>query len=146
FFFQAEDGIRDFHVTGVQTCALPILNRIAAADVSGAPGRAIYTQLLNERGGIEADVTILHRGEEDFQIVTGSGFGVRDGAWITRALPEGLRLRDVTNTLSVLNICGPKARDVLASVSDAGLSNRAFPFLAAREIVVGHAPVLAVRV
>lgn len=122
------------------------LNRIAAADVSGAPGRAIYTQLLNDRGGIEADVTIQHRGEEDFLIVTGSGFGVRDSTWITRALPEGLRLRDVTNTLAVLNICGPRARDVLASVTDADLSNRAFPFLAAREIGVGHAPAFAVRV
>jgi len=122
------------------------LNRIAAADISGAPGRAIYTQLLNGKGGIEADLTILHRGEEDFLIVTGSGFGVRDGNWIARQLPDGLRLRDVTNALAVLNICGPKAREVLARVSDADLTNAAFPFLSAREIVVGHAPALAVRV
>jgi len=122
------------------------LNRIAAADISGAPGRAIYTQLLNDKGGIEADLTILHRGEEDFLIVTGSGFGVRDGNWITRQLPEGLRLRDVTNAHAVLNICGPQARSVLASVTDADLSNAAFPFLSARDIVVGHAPAFAVRV
>lgn len=122
------------------------LNRIAAAEIAGAPGRAIYTQLLNDRGGIEADLTILHRGEEDFLIVTGSGFGVRDGNWITRQLPEGLRLRDVTNAHAVLNICGPKARAVLAAVTDADLSNAAFPFLSAREITVGHAPALAVRV
>ncbi len=122
------------------------LYRIAAADLSGPPGRAIYSQLLNDRGGIEADVTILHRGEDDFLIVTGSGFGVRDSTWIARHLPEGLALRDVTNAWAVLNLCGPKSRDVLASVTDADLSNAAFPFLAAREIGVGHAPALAVRV
>lgn len=122
------------------------LNRIAAADISGAPGRAIYTQMLNGKGGIEADLTIMHRGEEDFLIVTGSGFGVRDAGWISRQLPEGLRLRDVTNTLAVINICGPKAREVLSAVADADVSNQAFPFLAAREIVVGQAPAFAVRV
>lgn len=133
-----------FELTGPGAQAA--LNRIAAADISGAPGRAIYTQLLNDRGGIEADVTIQHRGAEDFLIVTGSGFGVRDANWITRQLPEGLRLRDVTNAFAVLNICGPKARAVLAAVTEADLSNAAFPFLAARDIVVGQAPALAVRV
>jgi 4-methylaminobutanoate oxidase (formaldehyde-forming) len=122
------------------------LDRIAAGDISGPPGRAIYTQLLNTEGGIEADLTILHRDQEDFLIVTGSGFGVRDSDWITRQLPEGLRLRDVTGSIAVLNICGPKSRDVLGAASDADLSNAAFPFLAAREIVVGHAPAFAVRV
>lgn len=133
-----------FELTGPGAQAA--LNRIAAADISGPPGRAIYTQLLNEKGGIEADVTIQHRGAEDFLIVTGSGFGVRDANWITRQLPERLCLRDVTNAFAVLNICGPKARDVLATVTDADLSNAAFPFLSARDIVLGHAPALAVRV
>jgi 4-methylaminobutanoate oxidase (formaldehyde-forming) len=122
------------------------LNRITAADLSGSPGRAIYTQLLNDRGGIEGDLTILHRGEDDFLIVTGSGFGVRDANWIGRQLPPGLALRDVTNALAVINICGPLSREVLASVTEADLSNAGFPFLAAREITVGMAPAFAVRI
>ncbi|MCB2110868.1 MAG: FAD-dependent oxidoreductase [Defluviimonas sp.] len=122
------------------------LDRIAAAAMPEAPGRAIYTQLLNARGGIEADLTILSRGEDDFLIVTGSGFGVRDAGWIGRQLPKGLALRDVTNAFAVLNLCGPRAREVLAGVTDADISNAAFPFLAARDIAVGMAEALAVRV
>jgi glycine cleavage system aminomethyltransferase T/glycine/D-amino acid oxidase-like deaminating enzyme len=122
------------------------LNRIAAGDLSGEPGRAVYTQLCNDNGGIEADLTFIHVAPDRFMMVTGSGFGIRDSAWVRRHLPEGVTLREITNSYAVINICGPRARDVLQSVSDDDLSNVAFPFLAAREIGVGLAPALAVRV
>ncbi len=122
------------------------LQRIAAGDLSGPPGRAVYTQLCNENGGIEADVTFLHTGPDRFLMVTGSGFGVRDSGWVRRDLPEGVRIEDVTNRYAVINICGPKARAVLAEISDDDVSNAAFPFLAARDIGIGLARALAVRI
>ena len=122
------------------------LQRIAANDLSGAPGKAVYTQLCNEKGGIEADVTLIHTGPDHFYLITGSGFGVRDSGWVARHLPAGVAIGDVTNAFAVLNLVGPRARDILQSVSDDDVSNAAFPFLAARRIDVGHANVLAVRI
>ena len=133
-----------FEITGQGARAA--LNRIAAGDLSGESGRAIYTQLCNEKGGVEADVTLIHAGPERFLLVTGSGFGVRDSAWVRRHLPEGVTMREVTNSLAVINVCGPKARDVLQSLTPTDLSNAGFPFLAAQEIEIGLATALAVRV
>lgn len=126
--------------------AFDALQYIAANDLSGPPGKAVYTQLCNEKGGIEADVTIVHAADELFYLVTGSGFGVRDGHWVSRHLPSGVVLRDVTNRFATINLCGPRARDILQSVSDDDLSNAAFPFLHARRIQVGNAEALAVRI
>lgn len=122
------------------------LQAIAANDLSGAPGKAVYTQLCNEKGGIEADVTIVHTDEDRFLLVTGSGFGVRDGNWVARHLPAGVALRDATNQYATINLCGPRARDILQSVTDDDVSNDALPFLAARRIEVGNATALAVRI
>jgi len=126
--------------------AFAALQRIAANDLSGPPGKAVYTQLCNDKGGIEADVTLLHIRDDLIYLVTGSGFGLRDSNWVARHLPDGVTLRDVTNRLATLNICGPRARDILQGVSDDDLSNEAFPFLTARNIEVGGATVLAVRI
>jgi glycine cleavage system aminomethyltransferase T/glycine/D-amino acid oxidase-like deaminating enzyme len=122
------------------------LQRIAANDLSGPPGKAVYTQLCNEKGGIEADVTLVHIGPDHFYLITGSGFGVRDSGWVAKHLPASVQIREVTNALAVINICGPRSRDILQSVSDTDISNAAFPFFGARRIDVGHAMVLAVRV
>ena len=81
--------------------ALAALNRIAANDLSGPPGKAVYTQLCNDKGGIEADVTIVHSADDLLFVITGSGFGVRDSAWIQRHLPRDSRIqmRDVTECM-----------------------------------------------
>jgi 4-methylaminobutanoate oxidase (formaldehyde-forming) len=133
-----------FEVSG--TGAEAAMQRIAANDLSGASGKAVYTQLCNEKGGIEADVTLVHTDQDRFILVTGAAFGTRDSGWVARHLPEGVTIRDVTNAFAVLNICGPRSREIVQSVSDDDLSNAAFPFLAARRIGVGHAEVLAVRI
>ncbi|MCO5063982.1 MAG: FAD-dependent oxidoreductase [Rhizobiaceae bacterium] len=133
-----------FEISGKH--ALEAMQRIAANELGGAGGRAIYTQLCNDNGGIEADVTILHLAADLLWLITGSGFGVRDRNWIERQLPEGVTVRDITNQYAVINICGPKSRDILQSVSDDDLSNEAFPFLTARRIEVSDATALAVRV
>ena len=134
-----------FELTGPG--AFAAIDRLAANDVS-RPGRAVYTQLCNEAGGIEADLTVVRLAEDRFYIVTGSGFGVRDGGWIRDHLPTdgAARLREATGERAVLNLCGPKARQVLAAASDDDVSNQAFPYLAAREIEIAAAPVLALRV
>ncbi len=126
--------------------AFEALQRIAANDLSGAPGKAVYTQLCNEKGGIEADVTILHVAVDHFYLITGSGFGIRDRNWVSRHLPADVTIRNVTSRFATINLCGPRARDVLQAASDDDLSNAAFPFLTAREIEVGNARALAVRV
>ncbi len=139
-----QSSFSKFEITGEGAEAA--IDTIAAGRVGGEPGRVIYTQMLNDKGGIEADVTFLHVAPGRYLMVTGSGFGIRDGNWLARQLPKGVSLRDVSNAWATLNLCGPRAREVLARVTGADLSNGAFPFLALREIEIGAAPVLAARV
>lgn len=122
------------------------LQRIAANDLDKPPGSCVYTQLCNEAGGIEADLTIMRIGHDRFYIVTGSAFGRRDSNWIERHLTSGARLREVTSERCVINLVGPKARDVLASVTGDDVSNLAFPYLTVRDIEVGLAQVRAARI
>jgi len=126
--------------------AFEALQRIVANDLDKPDGSVIYTQLCNERGGIEADLTVVRLTAEKFYIVTGSGFAVRDGNWIARQLPSGSNFSEVTSSRAVINVQGPRSRDLLSRVTDDDVSNAAFPYLAAREIRVGYAPVLALRV
>ena len=141
-----QSSFAKFEVTG--SGAFAALQRLAANDLDKAPGTATYTQLCNENGGIEADLTIMRLNEDRFYIVTGSGFGVRDGGWIKGHLPDdgSVSFSDVTSALSVINLCGPLSRNVLAAASGDDVSNDALPFLSARNIHIGLAPVLAVRI
>jgi 4-methylaminobutanoate oxidase (formaldehyde-forming) len=111
-------------------------------------GSCVYTQLCNEKGGIEADLTLMRLAENRFYMVTGSAFGVRDASWVRRHLPDdgSAILRDVTPAYAVINIVGPKARDVLAAATLDDVSNSAFPYLSVREIEIGCARVRAARV
>ncbi|SLN49407.1 4-methylaminobutanoate oxidase (formaldehyde-forming) [Roseovarius litorisediminis] len=128
--------------------ALEALQGMAVSNMDKPVGSVIYTQLCNTTGGIEADLTITRLGKDRFYIVTGSGFGVHDSDWIRRALPKdaSVHLIDMTSAKAVINICGPKARDVLQAVSEMDLSNEAFPFGTAKDIIVGAAHVQAVRI
>ena len=91
-------------------------------------------------------MTLIHDGPDHFHLVTGSGFGVRDSGWVAGHLPAGVTIREVTNSFAVINLCGPRARDILQQVADDDVSNAAFPFLAARRIGIGCASALAVRI
>ena len=128
--------------------ALKALDWICANDVSKPVGRLTYTQLLNTRGGIEADLTVARLGEEKFYIVTGTGFRTHDKAWIADHIGEGLdvTLVDVTEKFGTLSLMGPKARDVLAAVTTADVSNAGFPFGHVREIEIAGHMVRALRV
>ncbi len=133
-------------VEGPGACAL--LQMLCDNDVNKPVGTVTYTQMLNPRGGIECDFTVTRIGEELFRIVTGTAFGTHDMDWIRRYLPAdgSVRVRDVTSSLACIGIQGPRARDILSSVCQDDLSNEAFPYMRAREIVVGDVPCLALRV
>ncbi|HVJ11015.1 MAG TPA: FAD-dependent oxidoreductase, partial [Burkholderiales bacterium] len=126
-----------FEVAGKD--AFASLQRVAANDLDKPDGSVIYTQLCNEKGGIEADLTVVRLSKERFYVVTGSGFGVRDGGWLRQ---HGVELKDVTSSRSVINVQGPRSRELLSRLTNDDLG----PYLAAREIRLGYAPVLALRV
>ncbi|MCB1501430.1 MAG: FAD-dependent oxidoreductase [Bauldia sp.] len=133
-----------FELSGPGVAAF--LQGLADNDVDRPVGSCTYTQLCNDKGGIEADLTLMRLAGDLYYGVTGSGFGIRDMGWIARHKPQGVRLREVTSAYAVINVVGPRARDVLEALTDDDLSNAAFPYLTIREIELGHARVRAARV
>ena len=128
--------------------ALRAIQRLTVSNLDRPPGRVTYTQMCNERGGIEADVTVTRLEENHFYIVTGAGFGVHDSDWIRRHLPEdgSASLIEVTSAWAVINLCGPEARNVLQTVAEQDVSSEAFPFGTARNLTVGASPARALRI
>ncbi|HEY2610530.1 MAG TPA: FAD-dependent oxidoreductase [Reyranella sp.] len=124
------------------------LQRLAAGDLDKPQGALVYTQLCNERGGIEADLTFARLDENRFYMVTGSAFGVRDMGWIKKHLPTdgSVTVQELTSARATLNLAGPRSRDILQAVVESDVSNKAFPYMTARELRLGLAPVLALRV
>jgi 4-methylaminobutanoate oxidase (formaldehyde-forming) len=127
--------------------ACRVLNRLCAGDVDVAPGRIVYTHMLNRAGGIETDLTVTRIDTDSFLLISSATTHSRDKAWITRHLPADahVTLTDVTSGHAVLSLQGPNARAILAAVADADLGNDAFPFATSREIDLGYARVRANR-
>jgi heterotetrameric sarcosine oxidase gamma subunit len=127
--------------------ATRVLNQVCANDIDIEPGRVVYTQWLNEAGGIEADVTVTRLSETSFLVVTIAVSQRRDIAWLTRAIPADAHVfvRDVTSGMPMLALMGPKARAVLSETSPEDFSDAAFPFASSREIDLGYARVRASR-
>lgn len=130
------------------TDALALLQRVADNDVDKPIGSAVYTQLLNTNGGVEADLTITRLGEETFWVITGSGFISNDLAWLKMHTQPGeaVEFRDITTEWACLALWGPKARHVLQAVTQEDVSNEKFPYLHAGFIHIGGAKVMAQRV
>jgi 4-methylaminobutanoate oxidase (formaldehyde-forming) len=128
--------------------ALTVLNRVSAANVDVEPGRVVYTQWLNERGGIEADLTVTRLEENRFLVVTGAAPQTRDMAWLRRHTPADAHCvaTDITSGLPMIAVMGPKSRALLEKLSGADLSNAAFPFGTSQEIEIGYARVRASRI
>ena len=128
--------------------ALAFLERVCANRIDRPVGSIVYTQLLDRRGGIQADVTVTRVAETSFQLVTGTAFGNHDAAWLRSHLPDdgSVLLRDVTARRVCFGLWGPRARDILAAVTRDDVTDAGFPFLTARELSVGFVPVLALRV
>ena len=135
-----------FMVTGRDAEAA--LSWMCANDVSKPPGRVVYTQMCNARGGIECDLTVTRLADERYYVVTGTGFVTHDFSWIERNIAEGLdaAISEVTADFTTLSLMGPNARKVLEQVTGADVSNQAFPFATTRGIDIGGAMVQALRV
>lgn len=127
--------------------ALSVLNQVCANEVDVDPGRTVYTQWLNERGGIEADLTVTRVEADEFLIVTSATSQVRDFHWLKSHIlgDAHAHLTDLTSAQAVISIMGPKARDLLASLTDADVSNEAFPFGTSQLINIAYATVRATR-
>jgi len=128
--------------------AARVLGRICANEVDVPIGRIVYTQWLNERGGIEADLTVTREAEDAYLIVTSCATQTRDFSWLCRAIPDDARAIavDVSSAYAVLGLMGPRSRDLLATLTDADLSTAAFPFATSRLIDLGYARVRASRI
>ncbi len=125
-----------------------VLQLICANDVAVEPGGIVYTQWLNDRGGIEADLTVTRLSHEAFLLVTPGATVVRDLAWLRRQMPEDARcvVTEITPMEAVICLMGPKARDVLSGLTSAPLDNDAFPFGTAQTIDLGMTRVRAHRI
>ncbi|AMX94275.1 MULTISPECIES: FAD-dependent oxidoreductase [Mesorhizobium] len=134
-----------YWIEGRDACA--VLNRICANNVDVPAGRVVYTQWLNELGGIEADVTVTRISETAYMVVTIAVSQRRDLAWLKRHIPADAHVfvQDVTSGLPMLALMGPKSRDLLRAVSPDDFSEAAFPFGTSREIDLGYARVRASR-
>ena len=123
-------------IEGPGACAF--LNRVCGAQIDAPVGRLIYTQMLNARGGIEADVTVARLSETAFLMVTPAATLRRDEMWLRKHLGDDLAvITDVTAGEAVICVMGPKAREVMAGCSPNDFSNEAHPFGTWREIEIG---------
>ncbi|HJS30420.1 MAG TPA: FAD-dependent oxidoreductase [Alphaproteobacteria bacterium] len=126
--------------------ACDVLQRLCANDVDVAPGRMVYTAMLNARGGFESDLTVMRLAGDSFLIVTGSGQGTRDADWIRRHIGDAFAtLVDVTSAWTVVSVMGPRTAEILGRVSADDFSDAAFPLGVTREVDVGLARVRAAR-
>ena len=128
--------------------ALALLQQLADNDIDRPVGSVVYTQFLNPRGGIESDLTVTRWADERFRVTTGSNFVASDLGWIRMHQPEDgtVDVRDVTDEFACIGLWGPEARRVLEAVTSSDVSNRAFPYMSAREIAIAGVQVWAQRV
>ncbi len=124
-----------------------LLGHLCANDVDVEAGRLVYTQWLNERGGIESDLTVGRLAEDKFMVITSATAQTRDFHWIRRHIDgQAVTLSDVTSAHAVLGVMGPNSRSLINKISTADLGNEAFPFGHFQEIEIGYAMVRAMRV
>ena len=125
-----------------------VLNRISANNMSVPVGKVVYTQWLNERGGIEADLTVTREALDRYLVVTAAATQTRDFSWLQRNIPADARAMaiDVSSSMAVLGVMGPRSRELLRQLTDADMSPAAFPFGTSQIIDLGYARVRASRI
>ncbi|MBI3084636.1 MAG: FAD-dependent oxidoreductase [candidate division NC10 bacterium] len=128
--------------------ALALLQRLTDNDVSKPVGSVVYTQFLNQRGGIESDLTVSRLAEDHFRVTTGSNFVAGDLGWIRMHVPGdgSVEVKEVTEDWACLGLWGPSAREILQAVTGDDVSNAVFPYMTARTIRVNGSSTLAQRV
>lgn len=124
------------------------LSWICANDVAKPVGSLIYTQLLNDNGCIECDLTVGRVAADEYYLVTGTGFRTHDFSWISRNIPQNLEveLSDITEDWTTLSLMGPDSREVLGQITDADLGNVEFPFGTLQPVRIAGHDVRALRV
>ncbi|HET8927740.1 MAG TPA: FAD-dependent oxidoreductase [Microbacterium sp.] len=133
-----------FDVIGPQ--ALRAVERIIVAQADVPVGKVVYTPVLDERGRFRSDLTVMRLAHDRFRVVTGGAHGMVDLKWFSDRMPDGVLCVDVTSAVSTIGLWGPRAQDVLASLTDADVSPDALPFGTCRLIEIGTLPVLASRI
>jgi len=125
-----------------------ILNRISTNNVSVPIGKITYTQWLNERGTIEADLTVTRLAEDTYMVICSDLAHRHVETWLRRHIPPEAHaaVTDVTSGYAMINLQGPKSRELLSRVTHADISNQAFPYMTMQEIDVHYARALAFRV
>jgi heterotetrameric sarcosine oxidase gamma subunit len=141
-----ETSFAKLEIIGEGACAF--LQRMCGNDIDRPVGSIVYTQLVDRRGGIQADLTVTRLEADRFLLVTGTAYANHDAAWLRSHLPEdgSVAIRDITASRVCYGLWGPNARAILAALTPADVSDAGFPYLTAREITVGHVPLLALRV
>ena len=138
-----------FHLLDVSgSGALDALQHIALAELDVEPGRVVYTPVLDHNGCFKADLTIMRLGPELFRIVTGAAHGMADRKWFSDRLPQdgSAQLTDVTEDWCTVGVWGPRARDLVDSVTSDDVSHAGFPFARCREVELGGVRALASRI
>jgi 4-methylaminobutanoate oxidase (formaldehyde-forming) len=125
-----------------------LLQWLCTADVAVPVGRSVYTGMLNEQGGYEADVTVTRVAHDQFLLVTSSASVVRDQSWIQRHTrrDQHAAVVDISTAAAVYGVMGPNSRQLLQRLTRTDLSDEAFPFSSSRRIDLGYATVRATRI
>jgi glycine cleavage system aminomethyltransferase T/glycine/D-amino acid oxidase-like deaminating enzyme len=136
----------NFDVTGPGAC--DYLQSVVVTNVDRAVGRIMYTPVLTPGGGFRSDLTIVRLGWDHYRIITGGADWGRDLTWFRNHLPAdgSAHLSDLTSAWTTVGVWGPRARDLVGSVTEADVSNEGFPFGAARWLEIAGLRVLALRI
>ena len=135
-----------FDVTGPG--ALDAVQRLAMRQMDVQKGRVVYTPILTPSGGFKQDLTIMRLDDDVFRVVTGGAYGMSDFKWFADHLPEdgSAQIHDQTNAWCTLGLWGPRARDILGSVTSDDISHEGLPFGRCRTIEAGGLELLASRI
>jgi 4-methylaminobutanoate oxidase (formaldehyde-forming) len=140
-----QSSMAKFIVQGRDACK--VLNRLCTADVDVVPGRVVYTQWLNERGGIESDLTVTRLAEDRYMVVSTVSSHIRDLAYLYEHVGDAFcTVTDVTSGTPMLGLMGPNSRALLQELTGADLSKEAFKFAHSAELEIGYAIVRAQRI
>jgi glycine cleavage system aminomethyltransferase T/glycine/D-amino acid oxidase-like deaminating enzyme len=126
--------------------ALDAVQRVAMRQIDVQLGRVVYTPILTENGMFKQDLTIMRIDDDVFRVVTGGAYGMSDLKWFRDRLGDGAQIHDQTNAWTTLGLWGPRAREILTSISSDDVSHEGFPFAHCREIEIGPLRALASRI
>jgi len=141
-----QSSFSKYLVQGRDSCK--VLQRISSANVDVEVGKMVYTHWLNERGGIEADLTVTRMAEDQYWVVSGAAQGIKDISWLKRNIAEDefCCVSDITNAWAVMGVMGPDSRALLSDTLDHDMSTENFPFGSFQSVELGASRAYAARV